>query len=508
MENGKRRWKVIESVVIYDVFGFFQKSFVGALKEFKIATEDELEEIERMKLQRGNFKLDDLDSILHYNMKECELLVRLMELVSDRLESIGLKLHSWHGAGAVAAALLNKKKVKKHVNKPEGEEHHLAVMSAYFGGRINCAKVGEFGKVYGYDIISAYPSIMKNLASLQGMIERETDSFIPDYPYAVYHVKWNIDRRHKITPFPFRSKDGKIDYPYCAEGYYWYYEVNEALKQFPGQIEIVKGYVFENIGVDSRPFEFIGQMFEERKTLKANGDMAQLCIKLGLNSLYGKTAQGIGYRGQPPPFQCYIYAGMITSGTRAMMLSAAMQNEESVISFATDGIVTQTPLDLNLTNSLGNWELTEYESAFLIKPGFYQLTEAVDTSPKWHPPLTPHKHMKKVRGFPPSAIDFDVLRAAWKKDGLNAVVKVVVRNFIGMKSRSVNRPWLSWMESPKAINYWPSKGEPELLTTEPLSYRLIPPSVIDGVSHIYIKGLDKDYDEKEHPEFEVDVENM
>ena len=460
------------TITIYDVWGFFQSSFVGALKQFGIGAAEELEAIESMKGARSEFDTKDFDKIAEYNASECRLLVQLMERVADRMESVGIRLAQWHGAGAVAAAIFKQHDVKRHLYKPEGYDHVLAVRSAYFGGRIQALKVGEFGHCFQYDIISAYPSVMRELSSLEGCTEEYTDEFIPDYPYAVYLVEWDIPDDVPVTPFPFRNKDGTIDYPYVGSGYYWFPEVDAALRHFPEYVKIVAGYVFKVRDLSVQPFEFINDMYVKRRELKKAGDYAQICLKLGLNSLYGKTAQSIGRKDQPPPYQCYIYAGYITSGTRAKMLDAAMQDPESVIAFATDGLLTTTEKDLPLETKLGNWEVGEYDTAFIIKPGFYEITKGDERS-------------VRVRGFPMKSVNWDELREEFRRNGLNGKVEFDVRSFIGMKARSENRPWCSWIDSKRTMNFRPSRGIADAIGAR--QYRIIPPFVKDGVSAPYKK---------------------
>lgn len=476
VSGGKRRFKVLNSIKVYDVWGFFQSSFVGALKMFNVGN-DILPFIEAMKDTRTEFTPENFDKILEYNGYECSLLVELMDIVRSKMFQVNIPINQWHGAGAVAGSILRREKMKEHILEPSEGDFTTAVMSAYFGGRVQSVQVGNFGKTYAYDIVSAYPYGMSKLPSLVGSIESRVTTFQPYDKIAVYRIRWKIPTEHKVTPFPFRRPNGNIEWPYAGEGYYWYPEVKAALDCYgPEAVEIIEGFVFKPAFPNSRPFSFIPTMFADRRRLKAEGDMAQLCIKLGLNSLYGKTAQGIGFRGAKPAYQCYIYAGYITSVTRSMMLRAAMQNEDACISFATDGLTTSEPLDLPLGTDLGDWELTEFNEAFFIKPGFYVLGK--------------EKPIKKVRGFPPSSIDFDKLAKEWAINGITGKVTCPVRHFIGMKSASEARPWCSWIDTTKTLNFYPSKGEPVYIGFDKtVRYRIIPPFYIEGISALYVKGM-------------------
>ena len=468
------KFETIRSLSIYDVWGFFQSSFLVALKEFNIGTSDHWEFIDQMKAERSDFTTEQLTTIIEYNKLECLLLADLMEVIRGHLERVGLSLTHWHGAGAVAGALLKRETVKPHLKTPVSWVHNNAVLSAYFGGRIQSLMVGKFGTTYGYDIVSAYPSAMLDLDCLALMKETETKELIPGYRYAVYWIEWNIPTDSPITPFPFRHENGTIDYPYSGEGYYWYPEIEVAMKHFPGCITIKRGYVFTQLDEQAKPFNFIQSVFEQRKKLKAEGDQAQVVLKLALNSLYGKTAQGTGYKGSTPPYQSYIHAGLITSITRSRMLDAAMQEPYSVIAFATDGVLSCKPLTLNIGKNLGDWESSEYNESFFVKPGFYRLSHDAGI-------------IRKVRGFPLRSVDFDVLSELWDEDGLNAEYRADVQKFIGMKTASVNRPWGSWQEENRKMTFYPARGNPLLISEEPLQYRIVPPYVVDGCSLAYSK---------------------
>jgi hypothetical protein len=103
---------------------------------------------------------------------------------------------------------------------------------------------------------------------------------------------------------------------------------------------------------------------------------ASMVLKLGLNSLYGKTAQSLGYSPESkklPPFHSLLYAGFITASTRAMLWRAAMQAPDNVIMLATDGILTTTKLELpvSTTKELGFWEQNDYDFLCAIQSGVY-----------------------------------------------------------------------------------------------------------------------------------------
>jgi hypothetical protein len=91
-------------------------------------------------------------------------------------------------------------------------------------------------------------------------------------------------------------------------------------------------------------------------------DVRAIVIKLMLNSIYGKFAQGVGNPGSPPRFASPWMAAAITAGTRRKVLKAALTAPKAVVSFMTDGIVAEKILPI-ATSAPGVKELGEWEAA-------------------------------------------------------------------------------------------------------------------------------------------------
>lgn len=447
-EDGRIRFTSDTTLTIYDVFGFFQTSFLRAIEEFDVATPEEREFIERMKEGRADFDPSQLDEIIRYNVLECNLLSRLMDIIDDRLQAVGVELTSWHGAGAIAQAVLDQHQIVKTLPKFDLPELELEVRRAYFGGRIQAHQIGEFPACYGYDIVSAYPAALSEIPDLSNANITVCDAYIPG-AIALYSVEWEVDLDSPLTPFPFRNEKGSIFYPYRGSGTYWHWEVGEALKHWPGQVRIVKGWVFWPQNRTSRPFAFIKAMFTQRARLKVAGDMAQYVLKLALNSMYGKFAQKDSNQGRTPKYQNYVYAGLITSRTRATLLSAAMQKPHAIVSFATDGILSLEPLDLNVGKHLGGWDTSDYDYTFVVQPGFYSLEHNTEDP------------VRRSRGIPLRSINWDTMKDLWRTWGVNGEYPTTFRTFIGLNNQSAPAHWREWVEQDKVFSYYPTHGWPD-----------------------------------------------
>src|SRR5205823_4313064 len=107
------------------------------------------------------------------------------------------------------------------------------------------------------------------------------------------------------------------------------------------------------------------EIYAERARLKQSGHGGEKVLKLGLNSIYGKLAQGLGYKGKAPPYQSYLWAGMITAGTRAQILNLATLAPEGLVMVATDGIFFDREIPVEVTGGLGGLELEVGEDVFV-----------------------------------------------------------------------------------------------------------------------------------------------
>jgi len=449
------------SIEICDCFGFFQQSFVKALEAWKIS--DPKGNVERMKGERANFGAKDKKQVIEYCLDECRLLVDLLCELEISLTQADLRPHKWNGAGAVAARLLQREGVHRFRVPDEDfpEPVYDAVMRAYYGGRVEVFMQGELTNVTNYDIRSAYPSEALNLPDLYGEWTYHTD-YDSSHPFALWHVRWEVEPDRYVMPFPHR-KGNEIRYSSNGEGWYHAREVKYAKSYYP-EIDIVEGWSFKPAS-KVKPFAFIREVYAERLRAKQEGLASEKALKLGLNSLYGKTAQGVGYKGRIPRFRSFFWAGMITSGTRARLFDMAMQNPKGCISISTDGIVFSGDPDLALSDELGGLEKAQYQEFFISQPGIYIGTED-------------GKEFKKSRGFFLREIDFPDLRRGWLEHGPSYVQVQPTRRFVGLGTslhRGTLEHWRTWPEGTRKLSLYSSRKYYEAFDRSKVM-RLLPPA--------------------------------
>jgi hypothetical protein len=368
-----------KKVVVWDVFKFFATRFTNALEAWQVETD--LEHMKAMKESRSAFDSMSQKEINAYCREECRTLAILASRLYKAHCEAGLQLKGFYGAGSTGAALLNKLDVKDYRNDgPEKMRDELA--RGFFGGRFENSVVGTFKRpVWSYDISSAYPYQCTRLPCLVCGEWRHTTKERVAINARAALVRCEIDTLDKIAwgPFPFRTKKGEITYPHAGECVVWKDEYLAGKRLYPTDVTFHSAWYLSGECKCGRPYPFtdIAAVYRERVKLGKEGK--GMVLKLGANSVYGKLAQSIG----APQFQSWVWAGMITSGCRAMILDAigACKNRHSMLMVATDGIYSAEPLDLpkpwdtgtyDLKKPLGGWEEKRYEKGVVcLRPGVY-----------------------------------------------------------------------------------------------------------------------------------------
>lgn len=404
-------------VTVWDVFSYWQMSFVKALLSSKeLFTEEQRETIDfiqYMKEHRDEFDTMSDAEILEYCYTECEFLSIMFRDFLRHIEALDLPVTRFSGPGGISEAFFKAEQITKYM--PNASATYAAPglpaaipQRAYYGGRFEISVMGNIGNVIEYDIHSAYPAVAVTLPCLRcGRFERVSD-FEPG-ALGFYYVESRTSG--PWAPFPFRSNretakylngalPGSIAFVHGGRRWVTSYEVEVARKHFGREaIPVIKGYVYRT-PCAHKPFKRLSELYLIRKIgdpscsacleapkhfcsdHPAPSEGLSKIIKLLINSVYGKTAQAIGgkfdkwgdYR--PPTFQCHIWAAWMTGGTRAKVLDAALSAPEDVVSIATDGILSRTELpeteDFHVTDyELGTWERSDKSDCWLGMPGIY-----------------------------------------------------------------------------------------------------------------------------------------
>ncbi len=356
--------------IVWDIWKFYQSKFVSALEDWKVGTAADLEHMRRMKDKRAEFDKESEADVLHYCYKECRFMAELARRLVEAHTAAGLKLKNFYGAGSSASAMLQKMGVQSKIMLPPLEMKE-AVAAGFFGGRFENGVVGAVrGRVFSYDISSAYPYQLCFLPCLiHGTWElTKNRKDIDSASAALVHYALSgttKDMNRGWGPFPFRTSDGSICFPYTSGGgWVWRDEYVQGERLFPA-VEFVEAWVYHT-DCDCRPFADIPHYYRERCRIGKEGP--GIVLKLGSNSCYGKLAQSVG-RG---PFNSWVWAGIITSGCRAQCLEALGLHKDwsNLLMIATDGIQTLEELKMPVPKDTGTWDaiVTEKDGSKVAKP--------------------------------------------------------------------------------------------------------------------------------------------
>lgn len=380
VRRGKRR------VVIWDLFKFYQSSFVNALKEWQVGSADMLARMQAMKEKRSEFDKESPHAVKAYCLEECQYIASLARKLIEAHEAAGLKLKTFYGAGSSGGAMLNTMGIRKQI-VPVPDEMKRNVAQGFFGGRFENSVLGPIREnLWSYDISSAYPYHTTFLPCLiHGRWEKSyLRSSLDNCRAALVHYKLHDIGKLVWGPFPFRGDDGSISFPSSSGGGWVWRDEYLAAKEGWRNIEFIEAWIY-HCNCDCQPFKRIPEYYKARIRIGKEGP--GIVIKLGVNSCYGKLAQSVGNA----MFNSWVWAGIITSGCRAQVLDVhnLLRDKSDLLMVATDGVKLRTRIQapkpretdtdgcLNdkgeVTHKpLGGWEEEQDKGGmFFARPGVY-----------------------------------------------------------------------------------------------------------------------------------------
>lgn len=425
------------TVRIADMFGFFQCSFLKAIKSYLKGDSilDAIGIIEEGKQERNNFTYDQIKFITDYWKTEGEAGRRLANKLREYLYDVGLTVKQWYGPGVLANWGYKKHKIDVHKKEPIPEVYDAA-RYAYAGGRFERFQIGRFQNGWGLDINSAYPYAISKLPSLTEGVWNHVDKLTAEQivEFGVYRIRMKGSPvSSKVSPLFHRDRLGNISFPFITEGWYWSPEVSTLRGR--DDVEILEGWEYTDW--ETRPFDFVAEMYAARRELKRLGIGSEKALKLFLNSLYGKMAQRVGWErtGGPPTWHQLEWAGWVTSATRAKLYSVMRRIPiEQLIAVETDGIYTTCdPASLGISHGveLGEWEISPFDEIRYVQSGMY----AKGVEGKWETKyrgldarsITPLSLRRHLRALQPNCADWPFLsgpttrfvgyrQALWRQD--------------------------------------------------------------------------------------------
>lgn len=453
LRNGKRI-----SITIYDIYGFFQTSLLESIKEYLDPDVEGFAEVVHGKGRRSDFTMEEVESLVKpYWRAELKLMVKLADKLREHLWTAQLPISSWHGPGAIASSLFQKYHIEQHMSRNIPSEVAAMGRMAFSGGRFEPFRLGRANcEIHVNDINSAHPSGIAQLPSLTGKWYPVTKlGEISDF--GVYRISYRgFSNADRIRPHPFfyRNKMGCVSYPITVEGCYWSPELLAASRDGRSDYTIIEGWELDHDG--SKPFSWVHDMYQQRLAWKDQGINAQWALKLALNSLFGKTAQRVGWekRNGPPRWHQLEWGGYITSHTRALLWPAILQawDKGSIVSCDTDAVISTEPLDLPVSKALGGWDYKKYTDMIYLQNGIYFMKD--DKNWKW-----------KFRGLDNDSLKVETvleylssldlsIDPTTKEEYEKRILPGKTTRFIGgrMALKTDVEKWRTWQVSPHNVN--------------------------------------------------------
>jgi hypothetical protein len=358
---------------ICDVGPYFATSFLKAIDPKDWPTEPVCTPEEYATIREGKGNRDAAAfgaEMIRYNLLENEVLARMMGQLNRGFVAIDVRLakNKWFGPGQAAQAWMAGAGVPKASEVQESVPKKALSMArdSYYGGWFEVFSHGHVpGTTYEYDINSAYPHVMRTLPCL---LHGEWTS--GDGAFVLVHAQVYGSDPY-VGAIQHRETKQTILRPHATIGTYWLHELQAGKKA--GVISSVK--ILDAIGYKPcdcpPPLAKVADLYQQRLDVGKNTVHGKAC-KLSYNSMYGKLAQSQG----SPVFANPIYASLITSGCRSMILNAIATHPvgtRDVVMVATDGVYFRSPhpgLDID-DGRLGAWDASEVTGMTILKPGVY-----------------------------------------------------------------------------------------------------------------------------------------
>lgn len=243
------------------------------------------------------------------------------------------------------------------------------------GAWVDVWKKGHFEEVYKYDLKSAYPAVINDLPDFrQG--EWLKNVHPEDYDIGVALIELN----HTQDSIPCLPTffDMRNVYPHLDQPVRIWATFSEVRRyQQTGDIDIIESYGFHPTN-DNKPWESLVQKLLKLKNERQGEGGLYMATKAIINSFYGKTVQRVEMDNEDAYLTGRIFnpvtACEILARCRMWLWDAIRGDEDKVISIATDCVMTTEPLDLDIGDELGDWEVeAEGEPGIFVATGIYEI---------------------------------------------------------------------------------------------------------------------------------------
>jgi hypothetical protein len=253
----------------------------------------------KLDVDRSHIEKLTISEMVEYCFRDCDIVVRGLQHMRDTLTEVGADFA--YTLASIASRWVRRSEVldwRRFFDDAECKEYlpdmlhaDAFCMPAYFGGRVECFRVGRFdGPLYYYDIRSSYPwSMTQELPAYPDQIRVTTDLDVLNLP-GISEATVHVPHRTYVPLLPVRKK-GKLIFPVgTLHGRWTHLELTAAMER-GARVELHKSATFESASF-LRPF--VSTFFDLRKAAISDDDsFRSYAYKICLNSLYGKLVETV-----------------------------------------------------------------------------------------------------------------------------------------------------------------------------------------------------------------------
>lgn len=371
-----------KNIYFTDINNFLHMKLDKAIKEYVDNTLSKDKISGKLLNESLDYWNQNLDDIIKYCIKDCILTNKLGKVLIDNIEKAGIELPRF----LISSASLSKQHFRLHCKIPSIHYIPKCVLQAsydsYAGGRFEIFKRGYFKNAYLYDIVSEYPTKIRDLPSLKYGYWNRVNSVNKKEVIGFYKARIFIPPEVEISPMVFTKNDVNLWITGYQEAWFTWYDLDLMRKDI---IEIVIGYEYISNHYEYYPFrEVIDDLaFKKEKYKAENNKIMILPVKLTMNAFYGTTLEKHekilkngkkiiegGVLFNP------VYASIITSyGRWRLMKDIKPINYKHILAFHTDSVISKIKLkELEIGTSLGKWSLEASGKCLIINTGMYQIS--------------------------------------------------------------------------------------------------------------------------------------
>lgn len=381
----------------YDLAQFYHKKPLKMLEDRTSYNKVDVEDISNINLEKVNNDSEYKQLIIDRCVIDARITEQLADQFTGKVNEV-VKNNRYLSVASIARAYFLTNLTKK-LNLPSKRVMDYG-LKTFHGGLIDALKLGTFKNVFNIDIGSAYPSIMANLYTCNGIWSTKPE-YVPDTAYSFYKV--NIDFfDDDISPLWYNHKQRDYHPNGGIETYITQFEY-EFFTEKGFDVDIISASHLLKSKNHEQPFkDLIYDLYTKRMDLKETDPEIAGIYKTILASAYGCTindvekintcslneweddgknpwhiydinGENVFYTVQNVSTSMYnpVFASYITSGCRIQVLNKIWKHRDKVISINTDGAFLSSKIPIHTSNKLGEWTAKPYKELKVMGNGRY-----------------------------------------------------------------------------------------------------------------------------------------